>query len=330
LAGVAWLIAALLIAGGVAVARGREVTPPRILLRPAQGCIGVLAVAPLAGEASCGRFVYVSVACSAATVAICLLCALVLVRVAGISPATALLSTLAGGASGISTMAPELRVDHRYVALSQYLRLTVVTLTLPVVLDLAGDAPPIAHPTGVSAGAAAVAATVIVGAGHVGSRLRWPAPYLLGPMLVAALIALASRDHLVPVLPPLVDTVAYVVIGWQAGGSVTRSALRRFVTLLPLTVAFIAATIAGCLALAAGVAAWTGLPFAQAYLATTPGGIYAVLATATDSGAGPVVVTMQVIRLLVMYLVAIVGTRVLTRVRPAARRAVISPTVTPQ
>ena len=58
-----------------------------------------------------------------------------------LAPATALLSTLAGGASGISTMAPDLRVDHRYVALSQYLRLVVVTLTLPVVLELAGTAP---------------------------------------------------------------------------------------------------------------------------------------------------------------------------------------------
>lgn len=311
-----WLIAALIGAGGVAVVTGRQLTPPPVALRPAQGCIGVLAVAPLAGEAvsSLDRYLGVSLACSGATLAICLLCTLVLIRVAKtISPATAMLSTLAGGASGISTMAPELRVDHRYVALSQYLRLTVVTLTLPVVLRLAGTSPPTLHSAGgVSMIAASSAAAVIVGAGYAGLRLNWPAPFLLAPMLAAALIALASQNHLVPVLPPVVNTAAYVVVGWQAGGSFTRDAVRNFARLLPLTCAFIVVAVAGCLGLAVGVSAWTGLSFAQAYLATTPGGIYAVLASATESGAGPVVVTMQVIRLLVMYLVAIVGSRLLT------------------
>jgi len=136
-----WLIAALVSAGAVAMLTGRQLTPAPVVLRPAQGCIGVLAISPLAGVAAptMARYLGVSLVCSGATLVICLVCTLVLVRVAKtLSPATALLSTLAGGASGISTMAPELRVDHRYVALSQYLRLMVVTLTLPFVLELAG------------------------------------------------------------------------------------------------------------------------------------------------------------------------------------------------
>jgi uncharacterized protein len=317
-----WLIAALLSAGGVAVLTGRQLTPPRAVLRPAQGCIGVLAVAPLAGEATAtvSRYLGVSLVCSGVTLVICLLCTLVLVRVAKtVSPATALLSTLAGGASGISTMAPELPVDHRYVALSQYLRLIVVTLTLPVVLQLAGwpAAVPPAGGDRVSVITAVAAGAVIFGAGYAGLRLKWPAPFLLAPMLVALLIAVASQDRVVLGLPSVVNTVAYVVIGWQAGGSFTRSAVRQFVRLMPLTCAFIAAAIGGCLGLALAVSAWTGLSFSQAYLATTPGGIYAVLATASDSEAGPVVVTIQVVRLLVMYLVAIAGSRFLVTRRAA-------------
>jgi membrane AbrB-like protein len=312
-----WLIAALISAGGVALLTGRQLAPARVVLRSAQGCIGVLATAPLAAEAAptMARYLGVSAVCSGATLIVCLLCTLVLVRVAKtLSAATALLSTLAGGASGISTMAPDLRVDHRYVALSQYLRLVVVTLTLPVVLELAGTPPagPRIESGQVSVLTSAAAAAVIVGAGCAALKLKWPAPFLLGPMLVGLPIAVASQDHLVLGLPPPVTTVAYVVIGWQAGGSFTRSALGQFVRLMPLTCMFIGVTITGCLGLALLVSSWTGLSFSQAYLATTPGGIYAVLATAADSGAGPVVVTMQVFRLLVMYLVAIIGTKLLS------------------
>jgi uncharacterized protein len=313
-----WLIAALVSAGAVAMLTGRQLTPAPVVLRPAQGCIGVLAITPLAAVATSAMAGYlgVSAVCSGATLVICLLCTLVLFRVAKtLSPATALLSTLAGGASGISTMAPEMRVDHRYVALSQYLRLMVVTLTLPFVLELAG--PGSAGPHGgqgaVSMIVSVASGAVIFGAGYAALRMKWPAPFLLAPMLVGLLLEVASQGHLVLGLPPVVNTAAYLVIGWQAGGSFTRSAMRQFIRLMPLTCMFIGAAIAGCLGLAIMVSAWTGLPFSQAYLATTPGGIYAVLATAMDSGAGPIVVTMQVFRMLVMVLCAVIGSKLLNR-----------------
>jgi len=318
-----WLIAALVSAGGVALMTGRQLAPARVVLRPAQGCVGLLATAPLAAEAAptMANYLGVSAVCSGATLIICLLCTLVLVRVAKtLSPATALLSTLAGGASGISTMAPDLPVNHRYVALSQYLRLVVVTMTLPVVVQLAGAAPTVAPGGAVSVLTSAAAAAVICGAGYAAVKLRWPAPFLLGPMLVGLPIAFATHDHFALGLPPAVNVAAYVVIGWQAGGSFTRGAIRQFVRLMPLTCTFIAVTIGGCLGLALLVSSWTGLSFSQAYLATTPGGIYAVLATAADSGAGPIVVTMQVFRLLVMYLVAVIGTKLLTAGKDSATR----------
>lgn len=315
-----WLIGALLSAGSVAVISGRELTPPRAVLRPAQGCIGVVAAAPLAGVATAkmAHYLGVSVICSGVTLMLCLACAFVLTRAAKtMSPATALLSTLAGGASGISTMAPELRVDHRYVALSQYLRLVVVTLTLPLVLQLASRPAAVTAHGGadrVSLVTTLTAAAVIGAAGYAGLRWKWPAPFLLAPMLAALLIGIGSQGQFVLGLPPAVNAVAYVVIGWQAGGSFTRSALRQFVRMLPLTCTFIGIAIGGCFGLAAAISAWAGLglSMSQAYLATTPGGIYAVLAAANDSGAGPVVVTMQVFRLLVMVLTAIIATKILT------------------
>ncbi|EUA14793.1 membrane AbrB duplication domain protein [Mycobacterium kansasii 732] len=218
-----------------------------------------------------------------------------------------------GWASGICTMAPELRVDHRYVALSQYLRVVVVALTVPLVLQCVGAPAARSHPTGshVTLVSSVAAIVVIVAAGYAGLKWKWPAPFLIAPMLVALMTQLPGPGQFVLALPPALNAVAYVVIGWQAGGALTLGALRQCLRLLPLTCAFIGVASAGCLVLTFVVSAWTGVSFTQAYLATTPGGIYVALA-ASDSAAEPLVATMQVLRLLVMNIAAIVGSKLLT------------------
>ncbi|VBA44819.1 AbrB family transcriptional regulator [Mycobacterium attenuatum] len=314
---IGWLIAALFSAGCMAVFAGCEFVPHKFLLRPAQGCIGLAVAVPLNGLASStiAGYLGISAVCSAATLILCLICGLALARAAKtLSPATALLSTLAGGASGICTMAPELHVDHRYVALSQYLRVIVVALTVPLVLQCVG-APAAGPHQGaghVSMISSLAALGVIVGAGYAGLKWKWPAPFLIAPMLVALVAQLPGPGQFVLALPPALNVVAYVVIGWQAGGALTLGALRQCLRLLPLTCAFIAAAIGGCLVLTVVVSGWTGVSFSQAYLATTPGGIYVALA-ASDSAAEPLVATMQVLRLLVMNIAAIVAGKLLTR-----------------
>lgn len=313
---IGWLIAALAGAGSVAVLAGREFVPHKFLLRPAQGCIGMAVAVPLSGLASTtiAGYLGISAVCSAATLLLCLVCGLALTRAAKtLSPATALLSTLAGGASGICTMAPELRVDHRYVALSQYLRVVVVALTVPLVLQCVGAPAGRAHPAGshVTPVSSVAAIVVIVAAGYAGLKWKWPAPFLIAPMLVALVTQLPGPGQFVLALPPELNAVAYVVIGWQAGGALTLGALRQCLRLLPLTCAFIGVAIAGCLVLTFVVSAWTGVSFTQAYLATTPGGIYVALA-ASDSAAEPLVATMQVLRLLMMNVAAIIASKLLT------------------
>ena len=60
----------------------------------------------------------------------------------------------------------------------------------------------------------------------------------------------------------------------------------------------------------------TGLPALDTYLATTPGGLYAVLAAAVGSGADATfVLSVQVLRLLVMLLAAPVLAKTLSRNR---------------
>lgn len=307
-----WLIAGMLGAAAVALVSRRALTPPATAMSAAQGVIGVVAVEPLtkltasdlAHFAGCAAF---SVG---VTLGLSLVLGLLLARLAkDLGGATANLSLIAGGASTISSMARELGADQRYVALSQYLRLTIVVLTMPVVLHALGTSDPkpepvVAHDHWTVLGLLAMAALIVV-AGRGAQLIRLPAPFLLGPLVATSVLAIAEPSFVTFVGPTTVVTdIAYVVIGWQAGGGFAVDVLRRFVRLIPLTLAFIALTIGSCFGVAVVVSHWASVPLSDAYLATTPGGIYGVLAIATEVHSGPIVVTLQVLRLITMVLAA--------------------------
>jgi membrane AbrB-like protein len=134
--------------------------------------------------------------------------------------------------------------------------------------------------------------------------IRLPAGGLLGPMAVA--IALTVSGLWSAAAPPdVVVELAYAVIGWQAGVRFTRDSLRTVITVLPLACLLIVAIIAACAGLGLLLSAATGTTVLEGYLATTPGGVYAVLATAISAGGDVTfVVATQVLRVIVMLLVA--------------------------
>ena len=84
--------------------------------------------------------------------------------------------------------------------------------------------------------------------------------------------------------PAVLVELAFAVIGWQAGVRFTPESLRMVAGLLPAAVALIAAVVLVSAALGALLARLTGATPLEGYLATTPGGIYAVLATAISVG----------------------------------------------
>ncbi|GAA2562927.1 AbrB family transcriptional regulator [Pseudonocardia hydrocarbonoxydans] len=223
---------------------------------------------------------------------------------------TGMLALTAGGASGLVAVARELGGDERLVAVVQYLRVGIVTATMPVVAALAfeatvtGGAGPGAGPGApwyVDLGFLAVCVAAGLGIARV---TRVPAGGLLGPMAVALALGLAGATF--GAAPPaLVVEIAYAVIGWQAGVRFTRAALRTVLGALPLATALIAAVIVACAGLGLLLSSLTGVTPLEGYLATTPGGVYAVLATAISAGGDVTfVVAVQVIRVVLMLLVA--------------------------
>jgi membrane AbrB-like protein len=140
---------------------------------------------------------------------------------------------------------------------------------------------------------------------------------LLGPMAVAAVLDLTGLSSGATV-PDLVESAAFLAIGLQVGLSFTRESLRTVGRALPLALAIIVGLIVACAGLGAVLAAAAGVGELDAYLATTPGGLYAVLATATGSGADATfVLAVQVLRLFVMLLSAPLVAALLRRRTPS-------------
>ncbi len=204
------------------------------------------------------------------------------------------------------------------VAVLQYLRVLLIVVTMPVVAAVGFDA------SGTDGGTAADAGpgpwvgllftALSIGLGiPLGRLTRIPVASLLGPMLVAATLDLTglSRDAAVPAL---LESAAFLVIGLQVGLSFTRESLVVVGRALPVALAIVVGLVLACAGLGAVLAATADVSPLTAYLATTPGGLYAVLATATDSGADTtVVLAVQVLRLFVMLLTAPLVSRWLRR-----------------
>jgi membrane AbrB-like protein len=253
-----------------------------------------------------------------ATLALSLAAGLLLRLQRGISPVTSAFSMIAGGASGIIAMARELGADERMVAVLQYLRVLLIVALMPVVATVAYGAPVSGDGAGSLAGpgwAAGLLFTVgCAVVGLVAGRLvRLPMAILLGPMVAAAAVELTGLGAGTQVPGPVADA-AFLVIGLQVGLSFTRESLRTIGRALPMALVAIVGLIVASAGLGAVLAATTGASALDGYLATTPGGLYAVLATASGSGADVTfVLAVQVLRLVVMLLSAPMVARWLRR-----------------
>jgi len=229
-----------------------------------------------------------------------------------VSAATGAFAMVAGGASGIVAIARELGADDRVVAVVQYLRVLLIIVGMPLVARFVfhsanGSAASTATASGAGSGAAAglLVDLLITGVSVAGGLLlaRWidvPAGSLLLPLTVAVLISLTGVTGTLAV-PQALQGVGYALIGLQVGLRFTRASLRAVAGLLPLAVGAILGLIAVSAVLGALLARATGRSALDGYLATTPGGLYAVLATAVGSGSDVTfILTVQLVRLFVM------------------------------
>lgn len=300
----AWILGAIVASGAVALRSGRDLPINELLFTCTRGVIGVLAALPLVGipPKTLLPFLLPGLLAAASMIGLAYVGGAVLAR-KGVSQETGVLSLLAGGASLMPVIAKEIGADVRYVALTQYLRLLVVSMTLPVVAGLltTKHASATEHLEPYWWMWLLVPALVAVGQ-PIAKVLHIPNPSIFGPMIVTAVVGSFMDVVIVP--PEPLNIAAFLCIGWACGGGLSVPALKQFSRLLPITIVYIAALMAACAGLGWLLALWLNISFYEGYLATTPGALETVLALTAEGGVGPAVVAVQLIRLICILLFA--------------------------
>jgi membrane AbrB-like protein len=315
------LFGALLLGLAVALALPGRLAVPAWAFGGAQGVVGVVLGTYLQSSSLgvIGDEWPAVVLVSAATLGVSLAVGVVLARLTDVDAPTAAMGMIAGGASGIVTMARDLHGDDRLVAFMQYARVLVVVLLTPLLIPLlfpghhaaeagaaaaAPDPPPIGTATGWLWTLAVGGAGVLVAL-----RVRLPSPMLLGPMILGGALTLSGATTAIAV-PPVLRETAFALVGLQVGLRFTVATVRQVGRLLVPVLVGILALVVACFGLAAVLAAMTPVSLLDAYLATTPGGLYAVLAVALGAGANTTfIVAVQGLRVLVMVLLAPVAVK---------------------
>ncbi|HEX5089275.1 MAG TPA: AbrB family transcriptional regulator [Nocardioides sp.] len=300
------LFASLIAGMAHALTSPTVIAVPKSLYRMAQGVIGVVigAVVTLPALERISHELLPIGVVLVATLLLSILAGRLLALRSDVSVVTGVFSLIAGGASGVVAVARDLGADERVVTVVQYLRVLVVLLAMPLVTAVVFH-PSHGHGRLASAGAgwlrdlAFVAVSLAVGL-LLARLVRFPTASLLGPLAVAVVLALGGwlGDARVPTP---IQWLAFGLIGVQVGLRFTRASLASIARMLPTVLALTVGMVAATAAVGAMLAWWTPVDGLTAYLATTPGGLFAVLSTASDAGSDVTyVLAVQLCRLLVI------------------------------
>jgi membrane AbrB-like protein len=121
-------------------------------------------------------------------------------------------------------------------------------------------------------------------------------------------------------VPMLLVQAGIMLIGWQAGLEFTRESFQTLKRILPAVLALIVVLNVAAAGFGVVLAKVAGLSMLDGYLATSPGGVYAVLATAVGTGSTVTfIMAAQVIRIVLMLFAAPLIAKAFLRI--AASRA---------
>jgi membrane AbrB-like protein len=323
------LFAALLVGVAAALRSPERFGLPRFVFNAAQAVVGVTLGAYLQSSslsAIADSWLPVTLV-SVATLGLSIAAGAILARTTELDPATAALGSIAGGASGIVGMSDELGADDRLVAFMQYLRVLVVVLLTPAVAAVTGGHGRVSAPSGPAFGDLEgwLLTLAIAPAGALAGRVL-KLPLLIGPMIIAGALTLAGLGFTVP--PPLRE-LSFALIGLMVGLRFTVATLRQVGRLVVPVLLSLIGLLVACFGLAVVLHLTAGVSLRDAYFATTPGGLYAVLAIAVGAGADTTfILAVQALRVFVMILLAPVAVRWV--VRPGRRGGMSETPITPQ
>ncbi len=225
---------------------------------------------------------------------------------AGTDFRTAWFASAIGGASEMTTLAERHHARPDLVASAHSLRMLMVVVTIPFTFQALGihgnDVP---APSSVLAFDATGMLVLIVLTSAMGlffQRFHLPNPWVLGPLLVTALLTGSGIE--LTSMPVELTNVGQLLIGWSLGDKFGPDFFRRAPRYLGVVA--VANTLNIVLAFGFGflLSLMSGIPFATLVLGTSPGGIAEMAITAKVLMLGaPVVTSFHVIRMVFVLLV---------------------------
>ncbi len=198
-------------------------------------------------------------------------------KVAGFDPITAFFAGMPGGLLEMVTLGEEKGGDARIIALIHSARILLVVMTLPFIVQWIGGVPVsgnrVAGPSLMQTPLSAELILLACGIAGivVGHWLRLPAKFLLGPMLVSAIVHVSGLSDSVP--PFEIVNAAQLILGITIGcrfvGTPPRSILRVLALSVGSTVILLSLTLSFAW-LVATVSVHGHVPLILAY---SPGGL---------------------------------------------------------
>ncbi|GAB2575070.1 AbrB family transcriptional regulator [Gracilibacillus alcaliphilus] len=221
-----------------------------------------------------------------------------------IGHATGVLGSVPGGLSVMLEMSDSMKANTGMVAIFHTIRLMGVLLLVPLLatflFSFSNETFIIEETTTSLNGWSIVLLFVLFGIAYL-FRFKMPAPFVLIPMLVIAVLRIAS----VPVsdIPIGLYHFAQLSIGIHLGLSITVADLKKVGRLSFVFFLFSAGIILLAVVFGYILSHWSNLTFATAMLSLAPGGLVEMAITAHEVDADPAIVgSLQLIRMLIISL----------------------------
>lgn len=302
----AWLLGAMIFCGAGALLR-LPLSMPSFARPPMTAMIGAMlgtSFSPSVFEhfrvwlvSLCGLIFFIAAAASVAYV--------YFRKVGKFDHPTAFFAAMPGGLVEMVTLGAERGGDERMISLIQAARIFLVVLSLPFLIQLVtGQA--------ISRGGSSYVpltemetidflwffAAIAIGV-TVGTIFRFPARYLLGPMIASAALHLSGVSDFV--LPSAFLALAQIVIGAIVGCRFVNTAPSMIVRVIGLSIGSTVLLLSISMGFAFLISRFTGDQFVGTMLAYSPGGVAEMSLIALSLGIEvPFVVFHHIVRVLIV------------------------------
>jgi membrane AbrB-like protein len=230
------------------------------------------------------------------------LCQVVLTKGFGFDRLSAVLASAPGHLSFVLALGETYKVDLTRVSVTQSVRLLMLTLTVPVLaalmgVDLSQGITPDSEVMSWGYVAVLVALSVIVA--WVLMRLRVPAPFLIGAMVVSSVGHLSDLSP--GMLEPKVTFVCLILMGTLIGSRFSDTTPKMLLSFAGGGAATTVLTIVLAVGFSIPVAIFLDMPLPHVLVAFAPGGLETMIVMGAVLGANPgFVAACHVGRLLIL------------------------------